>query len=348
MGGASKTYPLRDHFQVLEDRGAKGTKSDPLISFFPCWATARSARFAGSRLESRRLAKDLPQPPSTPSTPAPMRFALPCFVALALVSCAGPRLDVDEVLTGGPTSEEDPSAFPRCADFDAQASRARAALRSDASDVTALVAASRALFLAADARVQRAVIDALDARPTATLGEVLSAEDSLSPDLRAEVEALTGEGLEQAERALELAPSDPTALLYRAIHTSLLAWSVGPTRALFEGLGSDCEAATFDALAADEAIEAAGPLRLRGRFLSKAPWPLGDAERAVAHLCRATELFPVRLNWLFLGDALHAHGDHAAAREAWQQAIDADSDPDSAPLGAYHRELARRRLAGGR
>jgi len=128
------------------------------------------------------------------------------------------------------------------------------------------------------------------------------------------------------------------------MHTSLLAWSVGKTRALFEGLGGDCKHTTEASLAAGEELEGAGALRLRGRFLSKAPWPLGDKSQAVVLLRRATQIAPVILNWLFLGDALYAQGDEPSALSAWQRAAGAKSDAGSAALGAYYREAARRRV----
>ena len=72
---------------------------------------------------------------------------------------------------------------------------------------------------------------------------------------------------------------------------------------------------------------------------------MGDTNKAVELLRRATELAPFTLNWMFLGDALYARGDADEAFAAWQSAVDAPAGPGASELNGYHRELARRRLA---
>ena len=265
--------------------------------------------------------------------------------------CAGPRPAVGEVLShegeAAVTGEIAPESFPLPAEFDARARAARSAAIAAPEDTSALLRASRALFMAADARVQRASLDHVRSLDKPALTDVLNAADSTNDATRAQVEALSAEGLEFAERALKLDPELPGALLYRAIHSTLLAWSVGPARAVLEGLASKAGSATKQCLAAGKTQEAAAPLRIRGRFLSKAPWPVGDNEEAIALLQEAVQLAPVTLNWLFLGDALHAQGDTTRAQDAWRSAASAESDSDSAALGAYHRETARRQAALG-
>ncbi len=274
------------------------------------------------------------------------KLATSALLICLIASCAGPSLDVNEVLKAdSATLEVARSDFPTPAHFDKLAAHAKSVAAPESASVPTLVNASRALFRAADARVQRASLDRLMALESAQLADVIDVEDELPDQVHAEVETLTREALAFAERALALDPTDVEARLYRAINTALLAWSVGNSRALFEGLGSDCKRAIGACLEQSEATEGAAPLRLRGRFLSKAPWPLGDQGEAVTILRRATELAPVNLNWLFLGDALHAHGDQLEAHQAWQRATSAKSDPGSAALDAYHREFARRRLA---
>ena len=271
-----------------------------------------------------------------------LRAAL--LLCLFGAACSGPRLAVDDVLADDGGIESSATAFPSVSDFDARASAAREAATVEGATTAELVAASRALFLAADVRVQEAALARLDSLEAPTLADVLSADEGLSSELRAEVEALAAEGRDLAGRALVRDPLDEAALLYRAINTSLLAWAVGESRALLEGLGGDCKQAIRASLERDESFEGAAPLRLRGRFLAKAPWPLGDKKEAVVLLRRATELAPVTLNWLFLGDALEARGEHELALDAWQRAAESSSDEGSAALGAYHREFARRRV----
>lgn len=279
---------------------------------------------------------------------------VPLLAVAALAACAGPGLEVDEVLVA--QRDGDARASASAADrspveaLDAAAHAARA--RADRADATASdrIAAARALFLAADARVQRAVIaefEARDASAPPTIAWVLDAEDRVGDAVRAEVEALTRAGLAYAEPS-----TNADALLAKALNTCLLAWSVGTRRALFEGLGGACDDATAAALAADEALDDAAPLRLRGRFLSRAPWPVGDRAEGLRLLRRAVEIAPVRLNLLFLGDALWQSGDEAGARAAWRRAADAercagaenDSRARGVVLDGWRRELARLRL----
>jgi len=268
------------------------------------------------------------------------------FLLAALAACAGPGLDVDEVLADDFALEDQATTelMPIAAfDIAATALRERAEL-PDARPAD-LVAASRGLFFAADARVQLAALDALDDLDAPSLAQVVEIDSTATDRTRAEVESLTRAGKQCAERALELAEADVDALLYRGLNTVLLAWSVGKSRAVFEGLSSTCQQATKDALAADEAHSSGAPLRLRGRFLSKAPWPVGDRREGLRLLRRSVKVAPVRLNWLFLGDALFAAGDESAAIDAWRNAIDAPSDDDSIALSAYHHRLASRRLS---
>lgn len=263
-----------------------------------------------------------------------------------LAGCAGPGLDVDDVLIDDFSPEDQATAIvlPLAAlDIGAGAMRERAD-RADAG-AAELVAASRSLFFAADARVQIAALDALNALDDPSLDVVVGIDDRATDRVRAEVESLTRAGLDYADRALLLASDDADALLFRGLNTTLLAWSVGKQRALFEGLGKWCERATSAALAAGEAHGSGAALRLRGRFLSKAPWPVGDRAEGLRLLRRSTEVASVRLNWLFLGDALYASGDEPGALAAWQRAVDSDSDEDSVAVAGYHLLLARERLA---
>jgi tetratricopeptide (TPR) repeat protein len=267
-------------------------------------------------------------------------------LSLTVIGCAGPGVDVDDVLIDGFTPEDQATTIlmPLAAfDVAASATRERAE-RADAA-VAELVEASRSMFFAADARVQIAALKALEAEPTMSLAQLVDV-DARAPDrTRDEVESLTRTGKRYAERALELDPGDAGALLYRGTNTVLLAWSLGKRRALFEGLGSTCQDATQHALDAGESQRAGAALRLRGRFLSNAPWPVGDQEEGLRLLRRSVEVAPALLNWLFLGDALYAAGDEAAARDAWQHATRADADDDTVTLAGYHQLLARERLA---
>lgn len=261
------------------------------------------------------------------------------WAALLLAGCASAPPPVDSVL-----EPPDEVAVEREVDLDASAREARRLADEAPNSVERAIAASHALFLAADERVQRGVLAELEAHAPQSLDDVLDAEDELPDEVRREVESLTAAGLEHARRALTLASEDPSARLHVALNLSLFTWSVGRTRALLDGLVGDSQEAMAAAIEADPELDAAAPLRLRGRFLSRAPWPYGDAEAAAQLLRRATTIAPVPLNHLFLGDALHEIGDDVGAHAQWRASLTALPDEDTAPLVELHRELARRRI----
>jgi tetratricopeptide (TPR) repeat protein len=268
---------------------------------------------------------------------------LALFAAL-LGSCLNAPPALENVLVEALSSDDSRSGFPAAFAFDGPATKARARALESPTDAGTQIAAARALFLAADERIQRATLDYLDSLANPSLEDALSADDHLSGTLKVEVESLTLKGLRFAEIALEISPTDRDALLYRALHTTVLAWAIGPGRAVLQGLANKASLAIAECALAGEEHLAAAPLRIRGRFLYKAPWPLGDLTRATQCLRLAVKVAPVSLNLLFLGDALYAVGEAGQALDSWKQAASAESDPDSAPLGAYHRESARRRV----
>jgi len=273
---------------------------------------------------------------------------------LLTLSCAAPLPAVDDVLAleDDPLSGE-PAEAPRTEsitdwarelqlELDERASEARANAPSTGSsrsrELASLLAGSRALFDAADARILRAQIEQ---DPGSTLADVLTAEDEVARDVRAEVAALCAEGLDLAERALELEPESCRALLERGLHLSLLAWAEGAARALLAGRGPRVKNAIDRVQERCAEHEGGAPLRLAGRFRTQAPWPYRDTALAVRSLTRAVALEPNALNLLFLGDALYAAGDLEEASAAWSRALEAQGDGGRAVL---QRELARRRV----
>jgi hypothetical protein len=227
---------------------------------------------------------------------------------------------------------------------DAEARAAVAALDAGAGDVASLRRGMRALFAAAELRLQRGVAAWLVARPAAKLPEVLAADDAVGDDVRQDVVSLCERGLECADRLLGSAPEDVDAMLHRGSHLSLLAWAKGPARALLAGYGPKLAAAIEAAVAVDPAFDGASPLRLLGRFRSRAPWPYGDLSAARKALARAVELAPFVVNHLFYGDALAAAGELAAAREQWDLATTAGCDATTSASAPLLREQAAARL----
>ena len=102
-------------------------------------------------------------------------------------------------------------------------------------------------------------------------------------------------------------------------------------------------------LAANSALgaerEGAAPLRLEGRFLCLAPWPVGDRERGRALLDAAVTAAPTPLNALFQGDAAWLVEDADGAARAWELArVAAEAAPPSDAHALLVGELARMRL----
>ena len=223
--------------------------------------------------------------------------------------------------------------------------QALAAAEAAPADATQALAASRWLFFAADHRLQRATCEWLRAHPDASRADVLAADDHLPDAARAEVASLCARGLEFAERALRERPDDVDARLHEGLHCSLLAWAQGAAKALMAGHGRRIDNAIDAIVARDPEFAGAAPLRLAGRFRSKAPWPYGDKASALAALRRATQAAPGLVNHLFYGDALAASRRMAEAEAEWHAALAAPVDDATRWSAPFLREQAQRRLA---
>jgi len=228
--------------------------------------------------------------------------------------------------------------------LDAEAQAALQRSKQAPDDAAAAVAAAAVLFQAADLRLQLASLRALDAQQAPAIAAVLAADDAVGDPARTEILSLCTAGVDAAERALAQRPGDVAAQLQLGLHLSLVAWANGPARSLFAGYGSRLVAAIDAAVAADPMFDHGAPLRLLGRFRGKAPWPYGDLPAATAALHRATEQAPIVINHLFLGDALWAAGERAAAQQQWRLALTAEADASTRWSADQLRELARRRL----
>ena len=279
---------------------------------------------------------------------ASRRSALP-WLLLPAVWCGGCALSappVDAVLARADAGADGgPAPATAAAELDALAQQALAASAAAPVDAELALRATAALFQAADLRLQRASLALLDAAPDADLATVTSVDDRVTDPARTEILSLCTAGLDAADRALRQRPGDVGAHLHRGLHLSLIAWANGPARSLFAGYGGQLTAAIDAAVAAAPEFDHGAPLRLQGRFRSKAPWPYGDAALAQASLRRCVALAPIAVNQLFLGDALWFAGDRDGARAAWQAAAAADGDESTRWSNSLLQELARRRLA---
>jgi len=258
---------------------------------------------------------------------------------LLLAGCALHAPALDDLPE--PTADEpsDSEALER------EAKAAWAASEAAPEDADAARRATELLFQAADLRLQGGALAALDALDGPDIATVLAADDRVDDATREAVLALCNAGLTAAERAASLRGGDVAAELHRGLHLSLIAWANGPARSLMAGLGPRLAAAIDAAVAADDAYDGAAPLRLRGRFRGKAPWPYGDVGLARQSLERAVEIAPITVNLLFLGDVLWAAGDRAGAEQRWRQASAAEGDASTRWSQPLLRELARRRIA---
>ena len=179
-----------------------------------------------------------------------------------------------------------------------------------------------------------------------SLDGLLRVEDRIgAPEREAIIEAAS-RGEAWAQRAVDEAPDRADGYLYRAANLALLALAKGRAQTLFEGLPGKFRAACDRAIELDDAQANAAALRLRGKFLMTAPWPVGDLDEAGRALARAVERAPVSENLLMLGDWAARSDDRERAKELWERATQRANAGDGGPTHeARVRELAARRLA---
>ncbi|MEM6672202.1 MAG: hypothetical protein AAF726_05125 [Planctomycetota bacterium] len=218
------------------------------------------------------------------------------------------------------------------------------AARADDAGYDALMEAARALTIDADLRVRSALALDPGATDLPSPDALIAAEDDLPGDLKAEVRSLSTTIEELTERALELRPDDPDARLYRTLGMGLTLWSLPVVQAMGSGATRALPGEIKSLAAEHPALEGAAPLRLAGRFKTRAPWPLRDLETGRDQLERACELAPIPLNLLFLGDAQWLCGDEEAAVATWQRATTAEADEETSDTAPLVRELARLRV----
>ena len=279
---------------------------------------------------------------------------------LAGSACRSAPPPVDELLRaeGAGAGQETPSTesvevTPRTlveiaariqSSVDERARGERAAAAAAPADAELAIAASRSLFLCAELRLRRAELGWIFEHPRASLEALLVAEDAIDTAVKDEMLAFSREGRELAQAALRAEPGMRAGLHYLALHSGQIAWAQGPARSLLGGWGPRVSDAIAAAVAAGEDFEAGAPLRLAGRFLTRAPWPYRDLAGGLRTLERAAEFGPVPITWLFVGDARWSLADRAGALEAWRRACTAQPDPASRDAAPLHRALARLRL----
>lgn len=248
-----------------------------------------------------------------------------------LVACALQAPQAEQVLADGGAD-------------DRASAEALEAFRAAPDDLDAALRAARVLFAAADLSVQRALVAAIEAQPQPGLEQVLAVEEQLPEAARERVLSLSGAGAEAAQVIVDARPDDVEANVLLAQHLSFVAWANGPMRSLMAGYGGRIEAAMKRALAVDASWDHGAPLRLRGRFLAEAPWPLRDREQSLELLQRAVATRAMPIHHLFLGDLLFDRGDRDGALAQWRQAVTAEPDETTAAVAPWHRRLAELRV----
>ncbi|MEM1451538.1 MAG: hypothetical protein AAGI22_20655 [Planctomycetota bacterium] len=303
------------------------------------------------------------------------RAAAPLVLALCLAACTSTRAAEDvlgESVGPGPpspaendaesdagaleASEVPPSREQLAAlaveRLEASANRSRAVLaaaRADDAGPDALIEAARTLVLDADLRIQTELALRFDPADLPSTKKLINAEDSVRSSLKSEVRGLASASRDLANRALEVRKGDPEARLYATLGSALVAWSLPRLEALTSG-GAGSLPGAIAALADDHPdLASASPMRLRGRFQSRAPWPYTDRKAGVEALEAACRSAPTPLNLLFLGDAYWLIDREPEALDAWERATRARAGEEMRAAAVFQREIARLRIlsAGG-
>jgi hypothetical protein len=269
----------------------------------------------------------------------------PLFLLLVLAACCGKKPTADEVLDTTPATEPQNSLAARGQSLqeaaNQEAKAAREAARARPEDADAQVAAARCLFEAADLELRRGLIADLDREPAETVDKLLDREDDLPGELKARIVALAEEGAAFAGAAVALDGKRPDARFYYAACVGLTAWGKGAAAALLQGLAPKVKQAIDDAVAADPRFGKSAPLRALGAFYSRAPWPVGDKDKAKEAFERAEK---TAMTHLYFAEYCWWNDDHEGAVRHWKQVETAEQDTIT-PAGPFARELARRALA---
>ncbi len=206
-----------------------------------------------------------------------------------------------------------------------------------------LMAASRALVFNADLRIQTDVALRFDPENLPKTSALIDAEDDVPSALKGEVRSLAQESRDLADRALKLRPGDAAADLFNTLGIGLSLWTMGPFQALTNGAATTLPRRIKQVAEEHPEFEGASPLRLKGRFASRAPWPYKDKAAGVEALERAVEIGPIPLNLLFLGDAYWINGNEEAAIATWERGAVANADLETEISSPFLREICRLR-----
>jgi len=267
------------------------------------------------------------------------------ILLLALAACSGKKPTADEVLQGTDAPEPRNPLAGRGASLQATANRearaARETARARPENADAQVAAARALYVAADLELRRGLIADLDREPAEDPDELLDREDDLPGELKARIVALADDGAGFASAAIALDGKRPDARFFYAACFGLATWGKGVTAALLQGLAPKVKRSIDDAVAADPTFANGAPLRALGAYYSRAPWPVGDKEKAKEAFLRAPKS---GMTDLYLAEFYWRTKDKKSAVRHWRQIETAAPDAVSRAW-PFVQEFARRAVA---
>lgn len=327
----------------LAKAGARALLGLGAVALASCAATRSVEEVLDSSEDSApgRGAVKLQSPLESTVDPAALPEAAPAPGGLPAPASPGP--EPERTLAG-------PEELGRLARLQLEASTLECttlleSARAENASYEVLMATARALILNADLRLQSTLAFGPDEASLPAPEDLIDLEDDVSGELKSEIRSLATSSADFALRALELRPGDPAAKLFSTLGTGLRLWSLPTLQALASGAATTLPG-QIKALAAEAPeFEGASPLRLKGRFQSRAPWPFKDLEGGRASLEAAVEAAPIPLNLLFLGDAHWLCGDTDRARARWREATTAEADAETEDAAPFIREIARLRLA---
>ncbi|MCX7886902.1 MAG: TRAP transporter TatT component family protein [Verrucomicrobiae bacterium] len=184
--------------------------------------------------------------------------------------------------------------------------------------------------------------EGFEALINAVKSAVAVAEKESAPEKRGEA---AKRGIVAARRARELRPDRVEGHYWYAIAVGLLA---DADRSYGLSAVAEMEAALRRAIEIDERYDNAGPLRVLGLLLLRAPAPptsIGSPRKALRLLQRAVELFPEYAeNYLYLGEALREAGRADEARTAWEKVLNLPAPPGRALEAAEWKKQAGKHL----
>ena len=111
-----------------------------------------------------------------------------------------------------------------------------------------------------------------------------------------------------------------------------------------EGLPGKLSRAYEKIIKIDPTFAGGAALRLKGRFLTLAPWPYDDLEVALRALEESRRIVEAPQTLLYLGDVYHLTGRGDDASAAWQRVLELPAHTSTEPLYERIQDLARQRM----